>query len=100
MTVELRASVGAGQVNHDQDIVLVQLLLNLAAPSGLAVTGVWDQDSAAALAAFQNTTFGFADGSINPGDITFKRLRGSISTATNPLQDTIRRMLVLSNLGM
>jgi len=100
MTIELRASVGdGGQVNHKEDVALVQFFLNATNPP-IALDGVWGPITSAALAAFQMTTFGFTDGRVDPGDVTFNRLRGDISSSTDPVEDTVRRLVVLDALGI
>jgi LGFP repeat len=101
MTIELRASVGdGGQVNHKEDVALVQFLLNATNPP-VAMDGLWGPIVSAAVAAFQTTTFGFTDGRVDPGDITFNRLRGNdINTTTDPVGDTVRRLVVLDALGI
>jgi hypothetical protein len=100
MTIELRASVGdGGQINHKEDVALVQFFLNATNPP-VAMDGVWGPITSAALAAFQTTTFGFTDGRVDPGDITFNRLRGDISSSTDPVEDTVRRLVVLDALGI
>lgn len=100
MTVELRASIGTGQVNHAEDIALVQFLLGPSAP-GLAIDGKLGPATLAAIAGFQTTTFGFTDGRVDPGDITFNRLRGNdVTTATDPVGDSVRRLVVLDALGI
>lgn len=97
MTVQLRAGVGEGRPNHRQDVALVQLLLN----SGLggtpiAVDGVWGTQTRTSLDIFQLVHFGFNDGVVDPGDITFNRLRGPALPAD---QDTLLRVEVLRSIG-
>jgi hypothetical protein len=100
MTIEMRASVGTGQENHPEDVALVQLLLLPSAP-GLVNDGKFGPATATAIADFQTATFGFTDGRVDPGDITFNRLRGGdISTSTDPEADTVRRLAVLDALGV
>lgn len=100
MTIEMRASVGTGQANHAEDIALVQFLLGPSTP-GLAIDGKLGPATAAAIAAFQTATFGFTDGRVDPGDVTFNRLRGNdVNSTTDPVEDTVRRLVVLDALGI
>lgn len=95
VTVEMRASVGDNQVNNREDVALVQFLLGPSSP-GLAVDGVWGPNTAGAVGAFQNAQFGFSDGRVDPGDITYNRLRGTASTPDN---DSFMRITILKAIG-
>jgi hypothetical protein len=97
MTVELRAGVGDGRPNHRQDVALVQLLLN-AGLGGvpIGVDGVFGPGTRQSLEIFQTAHFGFSDHVVDPGDITFKRLRGKALTAA---EDTLLRVVVLQSTG-
>lgn len=79
MAVELRAGVGTNRPNHRQDVATVQLFL------GVAVDGVFGGQTSAALATFQNARFGFTDGFCDPGDITYKLLRGDLDDSDSAL---------------
>ncbi|MDQ3156784.1 MAG: peptidoglycan-binding protein [Actinomycetota bacterium] len=92
MAVVLRSGVGDGQPNRPEDVALVQLLLNGTPFGGLGVSGVFDGPTGAAIQAFQQHHFGFADRILSPGDIGFLRLRGSATG--DPLLEAQRNMII------
>jgi hypothetical protein len=96
MTIQLRAGVGDGRPNHPQDVALVQLFLNGAPAAGINADGVWGGQTRTALENFQMAQFGFSDHVVDPGDITFNRLRGP---ASPPAEDALLRILTLHVVG-
>ncbi|WP_158839905.1 peptidoglycan-binding protein [Saccharothrix deserti] len=77
MTNQLRAGVGDNRPNHPEDVALVQLFLNGNPNAKIAVDGRFGPATRAAVEKFQKAQFGFGDGIVDPGDITFHRLRGN-----------------------
>jgi len=94
MAVELRAGVGNGRPNLRQDVALVQFLLS-GTGADVRLDGVFGGGTAAALSAFQLSRLGFTDGFADPGDITFKLLRGDLDDGSS----AVVRASILSLLG-
>ena len=75
--VIIRAAVGRGGKNDPDDVRIVQRLLNEASPSGqgpLTIDGIAGPETTAAIQAFQKMGGHGADGRVDPGGITIKRL--------------------------
>ena len=90
MAVELRAGVGTDRPNHKQDVALVQFFLS-GTGATVSVDGTFGTQTSTALAAFQNAKLGFTDGVVDPGDVTFKMLRGDFDDGSHAV---IRAMVL------
>ncbi len=66
-SAKLSASVGAGGVNNQADVLLVQETLNDKRSAGLTEDGLIGPATIGAIKAFQQATFGWADGRIDVG---------------------------------
>jgi hypothetical protein len=76
VTVMLRAGVGPDRPNHREDVALVQILLYTMWNRSVERDGLWGPATKASIESFQTAHLGFADAIVDPGDITFQRLRG------------------------
>ena len=94
MSLEIRAGVGTNRPNHKQDVGLVQLLLG-GHDFTVAADGSFGDQTATALAGFQESRLGFTDGFCDPCDVTFKMLRPEFTDA----ESILMRSLLLSLLG-
>lgn len=94
-TVKINSGVGAGALNAERDVRIVQQLLNLCRVRGpkpkLAVTGKINAATMTAIRAFQEANFsgcfwtaGFSDGRVDPGGPTFWLLRTVASNTETP----------------
>lgn len=94
-TVRLNSGVGAGALNAQRDVHIIQQLLNLCRVRGpnpkLAVTGKIDAPTMRAIKAFQDQNFsscywtaGFCDGRVDPGGPTLWLLRTVASNTETP----------------
>lgn len=71
----INKSVGLGGVNDSADVKVVQTLLNQVGDHPpIGVNGVCDDNTIAAIKAFQKGFFSVPDGRLDPGGQTFKRL--------------------------
>ncbi|WP_329342912.1 DUF4347 domain-containing protein [Streptomyces sp. NBC_00663] len=79
---ELSGSVGEGGVNAGDDVFTVQMLLNQVGPGAggpnppLQVDGLVGPKTNGAIRGFQQTRLGFQDGLVEPGQVTFRTLKG------------------------
>lgn len=87
MSIEIRHAVGAGGVNRRPDVMLIQILLNLAYPTGsaeplLKVDGMAGPRTAKAIRQFQGDAIAMMhpDGRVDPGGKTFQYLTMYLST--------------------
>ena len=96
MTLTITASVGENGTNKRLDVAVVQNMLSAiteeAGGTPDLVTDSWNgPNTVNAISRFQQHHFGFADGLISPGEITFRRLndafdrRWSVSNPEFPL---------------
>jgi hypothetical protein len=96
-TVRINSGVGAGALNAERDVRIVQQLLNLCRVRGpnpkLAVTGKINAATMKAIKSFQDGNFsscywtaGFCDGRIDPSGPTFWLLRTVASNTETPVE--------------
>ena len=69
--------------NKKEDVLLVQQLLNQKERAGLTEDGAIGAKTITAVKAFQQKTFGWADGKIDPGGKTWAALSGNASGGNN-----------------
>ena len=79
----ISAAVGSGGTNKKEDVLLVQQLLNKKESAGLTEDGLIGTKSINAIKAFQQKTFGWADGKIDPGGKTWAALSGATNENNN-----------------
>jgi peptidoglycan L-alanyl-D-glutamate endopeptidase CwlK len=81
---EIGASVGVGGVNNEDDVRVVQQLLTKAGFNTKGTDGAFGTNTRNAIIDFQDTFMRTADGLIEPGGNTFKRLQAAGSGAAAP----------------
>ncbi len=83
----ISAKVGKAGKNLKPDVLLVQQLLNQKDKAGLKEDGDCGNLTINAITAFQQKSFGWDDGSIDPGGTTWQKLTGATVSQTQNNQD-------------